>query len=96
MASHHDFILDPNEDPYVIHEYGDMSNYVNLTFVNSPLYDIQDVILNDFSGKIVTNLVGSTDLRFAAIDDDATPSIVYTRYNLGTGLFPLPFLFIQA
>ncbi|MBL7897126.1 MAG: T9SS type A sorting domain-containing protein [Crocinitomicaceae bacterium] len=90
-GSFHDFVLDPNEDPYVIHEYGDMSNYVNLTYVNSPYYDVQDVILNDFSGKIVTNLVGSTDLRTAIIDDDAVPSLVYTRYDLGTGLFPMPY-----
>jgi hypothetical protein len=89
-GSHHDFILDPNEDPWVTHEYGDMSNYVNLTYVNSPIYDVVDVILNDFSGKIVTNLIGSTDMRFAAIDDDATPSLVNTRYDLGTGLFAVP------
>jgi len=91
-GDNHDFVLDPNEDPYVIHEYGDMSNYVNLTYVNSPYYDVQDVILNDFAEKIVTNLVGSIDLRFAAIDDDAVPSLVYTRYDLGTGLFPVPYV----
>ncbi len=90
-SDNHDFVLDPNEDPWVIHEYGDMSNYVNVTYVNVPTYEVIDVILNDFSEKIVTNLEGSTDLRFAAIDDDVTPSLVYTRYDLGTGLFAAPY-----
>lgn len=85
----HDFVLDPNEDPWVTHEYADMSNFVNVCSINSPYYNVENTILNDWSGKIVTNLVGSTDLRFASHVDDA--SLGYTRYDLGTGLFATPY-----
>lgn len=84
-AGNHDFVLDPNEDPWVSVEYGDMSNYVNVTSVNSPYYDVQDIILNDWSGKIQTNLVGSTDMRFGSHVDDAY--LGFSRYDIGTGMF---------
>ncbi|MBI3135655.1 MAG: T9SS type A sorting domain-containing protein [Bacteroidetes bacterium] len=82
-VDNHDFVLDGNEDPWVATEYGDMSNYVNVCSVNSPYYDVQNTALNDWSGKIVTNLVGTTDMRFASHVDDTY--LGYTRYNLGTG-----------
>ncbi|MBK9191277.1 MAG: hypothetical protein IPM77_07045 [Crocinitomicaceae bacterium] len=85
----HDFVMDPNDEPWVANEYGDMSNYVNISFNDFPLYGVQDAISNDDGGEIITNLIGSTDLRFAQAANDN--SIVYTRYDLGSGLFSLPY-----
>jgi hypothetical protein len=80
-TENNDFVVDENDLPWVAYEVGDMSNYVNLSSGNYPDYDYQDQLLSDWSGKIVTNLVGAEDLRFAC-DVDGN-SLAGRRYDIG-------------
>jgi len=81
-----DIVIDGNNDVFIAHEYGDMSNYVQLSKNNSPTYDVNATnILEDFSDKIVTNLFGFDNLRFAAIKNGT--SLVTRQANLTSGNF---------
>lgn len=79
-----DIVIDGNNDVQVAHEYGDMSNYVQLSKNNIPTYDVNGSnLLDDYSDKIVTNLFGFDNLRFAAIEDGS--SLVTRQANLTSG-----------